>query len=138
MTENFYALLAARFGPLGDTIASKPRPASAIPTPSSTGKPRATLNCSRRSASSAATRLALQVEKSPQALFAYLGGLRAGLVCLPLNTGYRDLEIDYFLDNAEPGLLVCAPERLEAPPGWPPRAASGSAGPGRTRPRQPV
>jgi len=59
-------------------------------------------------------RVAVQVDKSPAALFAYLGCLRAGLVYLPLNTAYRDLEIEYFLQDAEPGLVICAPDRLAA------------------------
>jgi malonyl-CoA/methylmalonyl-CoA synthetase len=59
-------------------------------------------------------RVAVQTEKSASALFAYLGCLRAGLVYLPLNPAYRDLEIEYFLENAEPGLVICSPERLAA------------------------
>jgi len=59
-------------------------------------------------------RVAVQVDKSPAALFSYLGCLRAGLVYLPLNTAYRDLEIEYFLEDAEPGLVICAPDRLPA------------------------
>jgi malonyl-CoA/methylmalonyl-CoA synthetase len=58
--------------------------------------------------------VAVQVEKSPGALFFYLGCLRAGLTYLPLNTAYRDLEVEYFLEDARPGLVVCAPERLAA------------------------
>jgi malonyl-CoA/methylmalonyl-CoA synthetase len=57
--------------------------------------------------------VAVQVDKSAQALFAYLGCLRAGLIYLPLNTAYRDLEIAYFLENAAPGLVVCAPAQRE-------------------------
>jgi len=56
----------------------------------------------------------VQVEKSPAALFFYLGCLRAGLIFVPLNTAYRDLELEHFLDDAEPGLVVCAPDRLTA------------------------
>jgi malonyl-CoA/methylmalonyl-CoA synthetase len=53
-------------------------------------------------------RVAVQVEKSPEALLLYLATLRAGLVYLPLNTAYRESEIDYFLGNAEPSVVVCA------------------------------
>jgi malonyl-CoA/methylmalonyl-CoA synthetase len=52
-------------------------------------------------------RVAVQVEKSPEALLLYLATLRAGLVYLPLNTAYRESEIDYFLGNAEPSVVVC-------------------------------
>ncbi len=53
--------------------------------------------------------VAVQVEKSPQALFLYLGCLRAGFVYVPLNTAYRRTEIEYFLDDATPAVVVCAP-----------------------------
>ena len=52
-------------------------------------------------------RVSVQVAKSPQALFLYLGCLRAGLVFHPLNTGYKKHELDYFLGNAEPAVVVC-------------------------------
>ena len=55
-------------------------------------------------------RVAVQVEKSPRALFLYLACLRAGLVYLPLNPAYPEAEIDFFLGDAEPALLVCRPE----------------------------
>ena len=54
-------------------------------------------------------RVAVQVEKSPEAVFLYLGCLRAGVVFLPLNTAYRAEELDYFLEDAEPALVVCDP-----------------------------
>lgn len=52
-------------------------------------------------------RVAVQVEKSPEALFLYLATLRAGYVYLPLNTAYQEAEIDYFIGNAEPSIVVC-------------------------------
>ncbi len=58
-------------------------------------------------------RVAAQVEKSAEALFLYLGCLRAGCVFLPLNPAYTRSEVAFFLDDARPGLFVCAPERLE-------------------------
>lgn len=53
-------------------------------------------------------RIAAQVEKSPEALMVYLASLRAGLVYLPLNTAYREAEVAYFLNDAEPSVVVCA------------------------------
>ena len=58
----------------------------------------------------AGDRVAVQVGKSPEALLLYLATLRAGCVFLPLNAGYRSAEIDYFIADAEPALVVCAPE----------------------------
>ncbi len=59
-------------------------------------------------------RVAVQVEKSIEALMVYLATVRAGAVFLPLNTAYTPAEVEYFLDDAEPALFVCAPERAEA------------------------
>ncbi len=59
-------------------------------------------------------RVAGQIEKSPQALFMYLGALRAGLAYLPLNTAYRQGELAYFLGDAEPRVVVCDPASEEA------------------------
>jgi malonyl-CoA/methylmalonyl-CoA synthetase len=54
-------------------------------------------------------RVAMQVEKSPEAVFLYLACLRAGAVFLPLNTAYRADELDYFLEDAEPTVVICDP-----------------------------
>ena len=54
-------------------------------------------------------RVAVQVEKSPEAIALYLACLRAGAVFLPLNTAYTKTEIDYFVGDAEPALFVAAP-----------------------------
>jgi len=54
------------------------------------------------------SRVAAQVEKSPEALLLYLATLRAGYVFLPLNTAYQSAEIEYFIGNAEPSVVVCS------------------------------
>ena len=56
-------------------------------------------------------RVAVQVEKSVEAIILYLATLRAGAVFLPLNTGYTAAEIAYFIGDAEPSLFVCDPAR---------------------------
>ena len=53
-------------------------------------------------------RIAVQVEKSVEALVLYLATLRAGFVFLPLNTAYQSAEIEYFIGNAEPAVVVCS------------------------------
>jgi malonyl-CoA/methylmalonyl-CoA synthetase len=55
-------------------------------------------------------RVAVQVEKSPEALMLYLACLRAGAVYLPLNPAYTLAEIDYFVGDAQPRLAVVAPK----------------------------
>jgi malonyl-CoA/methylmalonyl-CoA synthetase len=59
-------------------------------------------------------RVAAQVEKSVEAILLYLACERAGAVYLPLNTAYTLAEVEYFLSDAEPAVVVCRPERLEA------------------------
>ena len=56
------------------------------------------------------SRIAVQTEKSVEALMLYLAVLRAGYVYLPLNTAYQASEIEYFIGNAEPAVVVCAPK----------------------------
>jgi len=59
-------------------------------------------------------RVAAQVEKSVEALFLYLGCVRAGAIFLPLNTAYTSAELEYFLGDAGPALVVASPDRHEA------------------------
>ena len=56
----------------------------------------------------AGARVAVQVEKSVEAMLLYLATLRAGYVFLPLNTAYKSGEIEYFIGNAEPAVVVCS------------------------------
>ncbi len=56
----------------------------------------------------AGSRVAVQTEKSVEALLLYLAVLRAGYVYLPLNNAYQASEIEYFVGNAEPAVVVCA------------------------------
>src|SRR3954453_18607201 len=58
-------------------------------------------------------RVAAQTEKSVPALVLYLATVRAGAVYLPLNTAYTLNELEYFIDDAEPSLVVCDPSRRE-------------------------
>lgn len=59
-------------------------------------------------------RVAVQVEKSVQAIILYLATVRAGAVFLPLNTGYTPAEIGYFIGDAAPAIFVCDPRRADA------------------------
>ena len=59
-------------------------------------------------------RIAVQVEKSVEAMLLYLATLRAGYVFLPLNTAYQSAEIEYFIGNAEPAVVVCSSRNF----GW--------------------
>ncbi len=58
-------------------------------------------------------RVAVQAEKSPEALMLYLACVRAGAAFLPLNTAYTLAELEYFIGDAEPKLVVCDPAKRE-------------------------
>jgi malonyl-CoA/methylmalonyl-CoA synthetase len=60
------------------------------------------------------SRIAVQVEKSVEAMMLYLATLRAGYVFLPLNTAYQRAEIEYFVENAKPAVVVCSSRNF----GW--------------------
>lgn len=60
------------------------------------------------------SRIAAQTEKSVEALMLYLAVLRAGYVYLPLNPAYQAAELSYFIENAEPAVLVCSGQHF----GW--------------------
>ncbi len=59
-----------------------------------------------------ADRVTAQVEKSLPNAVLYLACLKAGAVFNPLNAGYTTAELDYFLGDAEPSLLVCQASAL--------------------------
>src|SRR5262245_30145321 len=58
-------------------------------------------------------RVAAQTEKSAPALVLYLACVRAGAVYLPLNTAYTLTELEYFIGDAEPSLVVCDPAKAD-------------------------
>jgi malonyl-CoA/methylmalonyl-CoA synthetase len=121
MTKNLYGLLAARFKDQLDQ--------PCIETES--GSVYTYAEIERESARLArffsglgitkGSRIAVQVDKSPAAIWLYLSVLRAGFVYLPLNTAYQRTELDYFLHDAEPAVVVCVPasEKLFAELGKP-------------------
>ncbi len=58
-------------------------------------------------------RVAVQVRKSPEALALTFACVRAGVALLPLNTAYTPAEVDYFVGDAEPTILVGDPRRAD-------------------------
>ncbi len=65
-------------------------------------------------------RILVQAEKSVAGALLYLAALRAGLIYVPLNTAYTAAELDYFIADADPALIVAPghldPADLAAPP----------------------
>jgi malonyl-CoA/methylmalonyl-CoA synthetase len=58
-------------------------------------------------------RVAAQTEKSVAGLVLYLATVRTGAIYLPLNTAYTLNELDYFISDAEPSLVVCDPSKAD-------------------------
>src|ERR1700716_1512212 len=58
-------------------------------------------------------RVAAQTEKSVPGLVLYVATGGAGAVYLPLNTAYTVTELEYFITDAEPSLVVCDPSKAE-------------------------
>ncbi len=108
---NLYAVLAAGF--------PQDRRAVALQTPERTyswdelDRGSSRIADLLRSLAAPGSRVAVQVQKSPEALMLYLAALRAGLVYLPLNTAYHESEVAYFLGDAEPAVVVCDSGNLE-------------------------
>ena len=78
----------------------------------------------------AGDRVAAQVDKCWEALALYLACLRAGLVYLPLNTGYQKGELAYFFGDAEPRVIVCRPDAADAVTTIRPESTVLTMGPG--------
>ncbi len=59
-------------------------------------------------------RIAVQAPKTVQGVVLYAATIQIGAVYLPLNTAYTTTEVDYFITDATPALLVCATASLSA------------------------
>ena len=107
--NNLYALLESRFP------ADRARPLLILPGGATLSYAQAGEGAARLAqllasrGVRAGDRVAVQVEKSPEALLVYLACLRAGFVYLPLNSAYQESEISYFLENAEPAAVIGQP-----------------------------
>ncbi|MDB5467321.1 MAG: malonyl-CoA synthase [Phenylobacterium sp.] len=106
MSENLYDLLASRFP------ADRSRPCFLLSDGSEISYGALEVGAGRVAARLLAEgvqpgdRVALQVEKSPEAVMVYLGALKAGAVFLPLNAAYTATEVDHFRQDAEPRVFV--------------------------------
>ncbi|NBB14427.1 AMP-binding protein [Caulobacter sp. SLTY] len=59
-------------------------------------------------------RVAVQAPKSVAAVMLYLAVLKIGAIFLPLNTAYTEAELDYFIEDAEPRLVIRDADALAA------------------------
>ncbi|URQ65947.1 AMP-binding protein [SAR86 cluster bacterium] len=58
-------------------------------------------------------RVSVQVNKSPEVLYIYLACLRSNIIFHPLNTAYKDHELSFLLEDADPTLFICEKEVYE-------------------------
>lgn len=59
-------------------------------------------------------RVTVQVKKSLANVALYLGALKLGAVYQPLNTAYTPAEVEFFVSDAEPALIVTDPSTRDA------------------------
>jgi malonyl-CoA/methylmalonyl-CoA synthetase len=109
---NLYALLSSRFDARPDTVAIETPGAKRLTYADVERESGRFANRLLTLGARAGDRVAVQVDKSPEALCLYLGCVRAGLIYLPLNTGYPARELEHFFRDAEPRVVVCRPQDL--------------------------
>src|SRR5579883_3343474 len=110
MNENCYALFRSRFPRDLGAIFIEPEQGAALSFAELESVSGRFARLFERLGIKPGDRVAVQVEKSPEALFLYVACLRYGAIFLPMNTAYQRGEVDYILGDAEPVLLVCRPE----------------------------
>lgn len=55
----------------------------------------------------AGDRVAVRVDKSPEALMLYTACVQSGAVFLPLNPAYTATELSYFIEDSGAALMIC-------------------------------
>ncbi|QLC25172.1 AMP-binding protein [Parasphingopyxis algicola] len=111
MTANIYALFAETARQAGDKALIVERGATRLrydELDSATARWAAAL---MSTGARPGDRIVVQVEKSVENVLLYLASLRAGLVYVPLNTAYTAAELDDFIGDAEPAIIVCDPAK---------------------------
>jgi malonyl-CoA/methylmalonyl-CoA synthetase len=106
MSDNLYELLSSRFPSDPDRVCFRLPDGESISYNLVQAKVAAIAGSLVAEGVVPGDRVALQVEKSPEAVMIYLATLMAGAVFLPLNSAYTPGEVDYFLKDAEPKLFI--------------------------------
>ncbi|OYU70736.1 MAG: malonyl-CoA synthase [Alphaproteobacteria bacterium PA2] len=106
MSDNLYELLSSRFPTAPDRVCFRLLDGESISYNLVQAKVAAIAGRLVAEGVVPGDRVALQVEKSPEAVMIYLATLMAGAVFLPLNSAYTPGEVDYFLKDAEPRLFI--------------------------------
>jgi malonyl-CoA/methylmalonyl-CoA synthetase len=129
---NLYALLASRFAHAADAVCLELEDGQRYSYGDLEGESARYARLLTGLGLARGDRVAVQIDKSAENVFLYLGCLRAGLVFLPLNTAYQRDEIAYLVGDAEPKAAFCRPQSRTWFRGVPhvlePDPAAGSAG----------
>ncbi len=59
-------------------------------------------------------RVLAQVNKSAEALALYAACVQSGSIFIPLNTAYTSKEVEYFISDAQPSVVVCDPQVFDS------------------------
>ena len=114
MNQNLYALLQSRFP------ADRERPCFLLPGGGEVSYGALEAGAGRIAALltergvGPGDRVLVQAPKSVEVIMLYLACLQAGAIFVPLNTAYTAAEVDYFVGDAEPALIVTDAAALSA------------------------
>ena len=111
---NLFSLLEERFLEAGEAIAFRPPGGEPLSYKGLSAKVARYANALEAEGVAPGDRVTVQIEKSLDNVFLYLATLKAGAVYQPLNTAYTAAEVDYFISDAKPAMVVCDPGRADA------------------------
>jgi len=110
--ENLYHLFETRFSKARQKIALRPADSS---TPVTYAELEANVsryaNALEKLGVEPGDRVSVQIEKSIANVYLYLAVLKVGAVYQPLNTAYTPAEVDYFISDARPKIIVSDPKQ---------------------------
>lgn len=58
-------------------------------------------------------RVLVYAEKSVENMIVYLACLRAGFIYLPINPAYTQTELEYFIEDSLPKVIICSPNKAD-------------------------
>jgi len=109
---NLYSLIHSRFPEAEDAIALEVPGGAMVSYPQLDRTVSQYANALEELGIVAGDRITVQVNKSLANVYLYLAALKCGAVFNPLNTAYTGAEVDYFVSDASPRIVVCDPARL--------------------------
>lgn len=112
--HNLYALLSSRFPSASDAVAFETVEGLTVSYSELHAMVARYANALVSLGLAPGDRVTVQVEKSLANVYLYLAALKCGAVFNPLNTAYTPSEVDYFVSDAQPHIIVCAPDRLDS------------------------